>query len=79
VEEVELDQVVVAIEKHLSEYPSAADAVEGIAAWWLGRDCPDISRDVVERALRRMVDSGFLRERRMENGTVIYALRKGAG
>jgi Fe2+ or Zn2+ uptake regulation protein len=70
----ELDQVVAGIKKHLLEFPNAADTVEGIAAWWLVRELPGISKATVEQALELLVESGFVRARRMVNGTVIYAL-----
>ena len=77
--EGELDQIVAVIRKHLSDFPNAADTVDGIAAWWLALEHPGISHAQVELALQRLVDAGFARARRMENGTVIYALNKAAG
>ena len=70
----ELDQVVASIKKHLLEFPNAADTVHGIAAWWLVHELPGIPEATVERALELLVESGFVRARRMTNGTVIYAL-----
>jgi len=74
--DAELDQVVVGIRKYLLEFPHAADTVDGIAAWWLARDLPGVSAIQVERALELLLATGFVRTRRLGDGTVIYALGK---
>jgi hypothetical protein len=71
--DAELEQAVAALTAHFAAHPNAADAVDGIAAWWLAGAVP---KPVVERALQWLVDEGVVVAKRMANGTVIYALKK---
>lgn len=70
----DLQRIVVALKAHFAAHPNAADSVEGISAWWLHGD---VSKHLVEQALKELANQGFVTTRRTTNGTVIYALKKG--
>lgn len=45
---------------YLAEHPGAMDTLEGIADWWLTRQRIRADVELLERVLRRLVDSGVL-------------------
>ena len=46
---------------YLKEHPNAADTVDGILEWWLPRQSLVEQRQVVERALRNLVNRDLIR------------------
>jgi len=61
------------IERYVTEHPRAADTVEGIRSWWIAREEPDASLEVVQQALDRLTQSGRLSRTTLPDGTAIYA------
>ncbi|HEX6975519.1 MAG TPA: hypothetical protein VF147_14035 [Vicinamibacterales bacterium] len=57
---------------YLEAHPSAADSLEGIVSWWLPRQRYVEARDLIQRSLDRLVDSGRIVTTRLPDGTVLY-------
>ncbi len=49
---------------YLLRHPEAADTLDGIARWWLQRECVDYSVEEVAKALHFLVRLGFIVEKR---------------
>ena len=62
--------------EYLRINPEAADTISGIADWWLVEEC-DASTDVVDAAVRALVDRGLMERRPTPDGAAIYG-RAGA-
>jgi len=60
------------VEAHLHAAPQAADTLEGIACFWLGRRGEGIPRALLERALEELVAEARLVRCRLPDGTVLY-------
>lgn len=71
-----VDSLVEALEEYFLRNPHAADTLEGITRWWLSRHLYLESRPRVERAIKRLLEKGFLIERRQIGGNIIYSKRK---
>lgn len=52
-------QAAIAILHYLRDHPLAKDSAKGIAQWWVGE-----AREVVEKALKLLVNEGVLIKRR---------------
>lgn len=63
-----------AITCYVNEHPSAADAVEGVANWWLAESGINASRQKVLQALENLVQTGFLSKQKLRDNSVIYTL-----
>jgi len=72
-DEAEVEAIVLAIQAHLRSHPMAADAVQGVAAWWLGPAHAQASLQQVERALNRLVDRGLMCRRPLTDESFLYA------
>ncbi len=59
---------------YLRHNPNAADALEGIARWWLRRRHGDADMDQVQKALDYLVEKGLLQSERKRSGELIYKL-----
>lgn len=60
------------IERHLDGHPSAADSVEGVAAWWLPHCTVPPPLAQVEQALAVLVQQGRLRRVTLADGSTLY-------
>lgn len=60
--------------QYLQRFPNAAETLEGIASWWVPRQRIYESREVVERAVRLLVDQGRLRVTQVVGGVEMYRL-----
>lgn len=70
------DRIVLIIEsiKHyLEDHPKAADAIEGIANWWLGGQCYPQTQEEIQQALDYLVDKGVIRKTELISGRVVYS------
>jgi hypothetical protein len=61
-----------AVLSYLRENPRAADTLEGISQWWLGRDRPPPARVDVGVALELLVARGRIVQQVKSDGVVIY-------
>jgi hypothetical protein len=61
-----------AILAYLRENPRAADTLEGICQWWLGRDRPPPPRVDVGVALELLLARGRIVQHVKSDGVVIY-------
>lgn len=61
-----------AILAYLRENPRAADTLEGICQWWLGRDRPPPPRVDVGIALELLVARGRVVQQVKSDGVIIY-------
>ncbi len=53
-------QLADAIQAYLQECPSAADALEGIAEWWILRQCIRVEVQRLEKVLTSLTEKGVL-------------------
>jgi hypothetical protein len=64
---------------YLHRYPDAQDTFEGILEWWLLERRVQRGTAEVEAALRQLVTTGHLQERRGPDGRVHYRLNPDRG
>lgn len=67
------------IERYCAAHPHAADTVEGVWRWWLAEAQKACSLDDVAQALAALAAAGHVVERRLADGTVIYACARREG
>jgi hypothetical protein len=60
------------IERHLIDYPRAADTTEGIRSWWVGRHRSGVSLADVEHALDWLVGRGRMSRTVLADGTIVF-------
>jgi hypothetical protein len=60
--------------RYLQRFPNAAETLEGIASWWVPRQRIYEAREVVERAVKLLVDQGRLRVTHVVGGVEMYRL-----
>ena len=65
-----------AVLRYLQEHPDAKDTLEGIAQWWLLRECTERKLAEVERGVSILVAKGLVLESRREGLTPHYSLNK---
>lgn len=63
-----------AILTYLLAHPNASDTIEGIEQWWLKEEPPSESRKIVQGALQRLVELGYLRTRLGLDGQIHFRL-----
>lgn len=63
-----------AVLAYLDRHPGAADTLDGIAQWWLPRQRYVTARARIAVVLTRLVAAGVLQQRRLPDGTALYAL-----
>jgi hypothetical protein len=67
------------IREYLAENPEAADTAEGIVQWWIVQRRFARGLSAVSRAIKRLVDEGFLEEVKTADGRSIFrAARRSA-
>lgn len=64
------------IERYLEQHPNAADSLEGIQRWWLGRQRYAEDTLKVERALERLIAKRIVARRILPDGKAVYSGRK---
>lgn len=69
----EMPDLISEIRKYLTSHPAAADTAEGVQLWWLRTG--DMSLDVVQTALDRLVVERILEKVKNVDGHVIYKAR----
>jgi len=73
-------EVISAIQTDVLEYlqghPDAADSADGIRQWWLLAEMARRSIDRVQAALDELVAAGLIEHRVMDDGRLIYAVRR---
>jgi hypothetical protein len=67
------ENLCIAIQRHLSSHPLAADTAAGILASWLPAQGFEDAAAHIEDALRTLVAAGRLRARLLPDGNVLYA------
>jgi hypothetical protein len=70
----ELPAVAAEIVRYLRAHPDAADTVDGVARWWLGRDA---ERNAIERAMALLVKRRMVEKHTLPEGTTVF--RSGPG
>lgn len=65
------------IKRYLDTYPNAADSIEGIARWWLGRQRFEERLKAVEQALEYLVAKGEVARTVAADGKAIYSRAPG--
>lgn len=67
-------QVAYEILRYLIKKPKAQDAVEGIS-WWLVLD-PEYPKSLVKKALKMLVDDGFVVAQKGRDSRTVYKLNR---
>src|SRR5262245_25130092 len=70
----ELRSIAQGILGYLAQRPEAKDTLEGIAHWWIQRQCSDRLVDNVEQALAFLVEHNLLLEKRSQGTASYYQL-----
>jgi hypothetical protein len=79
-DDVLVGQLAAEIREYLEENPEAADTAEGILQWWIVQRRLLRGIPAVDRAIKRLVDEGFLEEVHTADGRSIFrAARRGDG
>ena len=60
------------IVRYLGSHPNAADTLEGIRRWWLAQIRYDEARNIVQRALDRLVADGSVLPEATADGGTLY-------
>ena len=68
-----IDRVAEVIEAYLATHPEAADSVEGIARWWVGRGGVEAGIEDVQGALEQLVEAGSVQARTLPDGERVYS------
>jgi len=63
------------IQGYLATHPNAADSVEGVLRWWMGRQCYEESANRVQQALDYLVEEGVIEKEFLSDGKAIYISR----
>jgi hypothetical protein len=58
--------------RYLREHSEAADTVEGVARWWLGRQRHEEAVATVERAMAILVTGCMVEKHTLPDGTAVY-------
>jgi hypothetical protein len=53
--------------------PRAADTTEGMVAWWIRRPGDRAGRELVDRVLAELVESGLVVRRTLPDGTPLFS------
>ena len=61
---------------YLQEHPDAKDTLEGIAQWWLLRECTERKLAEVKRGISILLAKDLVFESRREGLTPYYSLNK---
>jgi hypothetical protein len=69
-------EVSLEILRYLLRHPDAQDTLEGISEWWLLEETIIRKYTEVEAALSKLVDLGFVLEKRVVNLGTLYCLNK---
>jgi hypothetical protein len=72
-DEGEVAAVAQAIRDYLAGHALAADAVGGVARWWLGPAHAHVTLEQVERALDLLVARNEMRRLRLMDGTFLFS------
>jgi hypothetical protein len=59
---------------YLAENPNAQDTLEGIMEWWLLEQNIRVQTSKVKKVLTRLVDQGFVLERKGMDSRVMYCI-----
>ena len=62
--------------RYLLRHPNAQDTLEGISEWWILEERIIQKYAEVQQALKKLVEQGFVLEKQMPQGRVIYCLNK---
>jgi hypothetical protein len=73
-DDVEVAAIAQAIRDYLAGHSLAADAVGGVARWWLGPAYANASLAQVERALNLLAAHDEIRRLRLMDGTFLFSL-----
>ena len=65
-----------AILRYLQGQPDAKDTLEGIADWWLSKQCTERKDNQIESSLSDLVFRGLVIERRREGVPPYYLLNR---
>lgn len=71
--DADIDELATEIAEYLARHPEAADSLDGIVHWWVGRQRFDCSATRVREALERLVARGLVRRWESGDGTCYYA------
>ena len=72
-DEGEVVAIAQAIRDYLAGHALAADAVGGVARWWLGPAHANVALEQVERALNLLVAHNEMRRLRLMDGTFLFS------
>ena len=65
-----------AILRYLQGQPDAKDTLEGIAQWWLSKECTERKANQIESSLSDLVSRGLVIEGRREDMPPYYWLNR---
>ncbi len=72
----EVSRVLFDILAYLADNPDADDTIEGIAQWWLLEQRIRQQIPLVEKALTKLVEKGFVLEQSGSNGRTHYRINR---
>jgi hypothetical protein len=72
-DEAKIACIAAEIERYLESHPRAADSMEGIRQWWFARLRVEEGAMQVSEALRLLLARGVVVEKRLPDGTLLYA------
>lgn len=76
--EPDFDAVANEILHYLKRFPNAAETMDGIASWWIPRQRIHEKREIVERAVQKLVRQGRMQVTHIAGGVDVYrAIAKG--
>ena len=61
---------------YLADNPNAQDTLEGIMEWWLLEQNIRVQTTNVKTALSKLVDQGFVLERKGINSRIMYSINR---
>ena len=65
-----------AVLRYLQEHPDAKDTLQGIAQWWILRECAERKLSEVEEGVSVLLTKGLIVEMRREGLPSYFALNK---
>lgn len=60
------------IDRYLANHPNASDTLDGIADWWIARQCYEEARLVAEDAVREALRRGLIVQTQGPEGATRY-------
>ena len=69
-------EIAVAVLRYLRKHPDAKDTLQGIAQWWIVRECAERKLTEVEEGVSLLLAKGLIVEMRRDGLPSYYGLNK---